>query len=265
MAENVTPVLTGIFDTHAHYDDPVFAKDLSGVLRNQQAQGVSHIIASGSSVPTSENAVRIAQQYDFVYASAGVYPLESYDLPADWLARIEALCAQPKVVAVGEIGLDYFEASADRQAQQRAFRSQLALAARLTLPVVIHDRDADADMLRIVRETRPKGEIHRFYSSPEYGRAFLAEGLSLAIGPALTYPDADHLRQTVREMPMERMLLETDAPFLLPAHLAQTGAPALSDMIVFVAQAVAEIRGDVSPQQVLDITRENAKRLFAIL
>lgn len=255
-------MLTGIFDTHTHYDETCFAGKLDGVLQKQRENGVSLIINCGSNLPSSERSVNLAKKYSQIYAAVGVYPLETSNLPEQWLSVIEKLCSEEKVVAVGEIGLDYFNPDSDKAAQKKAFRAQLELADRLGLPVEIHDRDADEDMLEIVKEYRPKGVIHRFFSKADYGREFLKLGLYLGVGCAITYPDAGHLVEIVKEMPLDRLLLETDCPFLAPAHMSEEIAT--SDMIAFAAEKIAEVRGDVTAQQVIDIARENGKMLFSI-
>lgn len=254
-------MLHGIFDTHAHYDDPCFAGRLDAVLAAQRAAGVETILNIGSDLPSSAASAALAAAQPMMVAAVGVFPLSCAGLPANWLTELEALAARPKVVAIGEIGLDYHKKDADRDTQKAVFSAQLALAARLGLPVEIHDREADPDMLALLRTARPAGEIHRFFGTPDYGRAYLALGLSLAIGPEITYPTGAHILETVRTMPMERMLLETDAPFLPVADRA--GEKADSAMLIPVAQQIAALRG-ISAQQVVDCTRDNARRLFGL-
>ena len=171
-------------------------------------------------------------------------------------------------VAVGEIGLDYHledgagPTYAQRETQKNVFRAQLELARRKGMPVVIHDRDADEDVIRLLAELPCPGMIHRFFSRAEYGFQLLEMGLSLGIGPAVTYSNAGELVQVVRQMPLERLLLETDAPFLPSARFE--GKRATSDMIADVCEVVAQIRGDVTPQEVALAARENARRMFGI-
>ncbi len=252
----------GIFDTHAHYDEQCFTKNLPDILDNQLKNGVSHIINCGSSVPSSIRSVNLAKKYDFVYAAVGVFPLEVDNLEPNWLDEITCLCKEKKVVAVGEIGLDYFNKDNDRVTQQKVFRLQLELAQRLNLPVQIHDRDADADTIKLVEEFKPKGLVHRFFSPVEAAKRFIELGLYLGIGCAVTYSYGELLIPTLKEMPLEMLVLETDCPFLPPSHLE--GKDATSDMLVFAAERIAQIRGDVTAQQIVDITRENACRLYKI-
>lgn len=255
-------MICNMFDSHTHYDDPVFDGKRDALFAQQKANGVCGIINAGSSLPTSKNTVALAQQYDFIYAAVGVFPLETENLPEGWLDVIAGLAKEPKVVSIGEIGLDYFLPTNDREKQKAAFIAQMELAKDLGLPIQIHDRDADDDVLALVKKYRPVGEIHRIYSHPDYGRAFTELGLYLAIGPQITYPDADILVQTVKEMPLDKLLLETDCPYLLPSHLSNQ--PATSDMISFVCEKIAQVRGDVTAQQVADIALENTQRLYGL-
>ena len=236
-------------DVHTHYDETVFDADRTAVLNAMRDSGVQLIVNSGSSVPSSRRSVELARSFDFMRASVGVFPLEAYTVPEGWLEQIEALARDPKVVAIGEIGLDYFLPDADREAQKRVFEPQLELAARLGLPVVIHDRDADEDMLDMLRRHPVPGMIHRFFSQAQYGFAFLDMGLSLG-----------HLVEVVRAMPLDRLLLETDCPFL--PTCSHEGQRATSDMLAEVAETIARVRGDVSAAEVASIALANAKRLF---
>ena len=183
-------------------------------------------------------------------------------MEADWLEQIAALADDERAVAIGEIGLDYFQPDADRAAQERVFIPQLELAQTMQLPVVIHDRDADEDMIRTLRNHPASGMIHRFFSKARYGFAFLEMGLSLGIGPAITYPNAGDLIEVVRQMPLDRLLLETDCPFLPPQ--SKEGARATSDMLDEVVETIAQVRGDISPEQVAQTALTNARRMFKI-
>lgn len=255
-------MLERIFDTHAHMDDPCYADRIDEVMQNQKDAGVAGIIASGSELPSSLRSCKLADKYDFIYATVGIYPNETANLPEDYIAQLREMALNnKKVVGIGEIGMDYgFEGHPDPAVQELCFREQLALAEELNLPVAIHDRDADEDTLRIIKDYKVRGEIHRIFSPVEYANAFMEYGLYVAVGPQITYPDSDCLVEMVKTMPLDKLLLETDAPFLPPAHLA--GEKAYPDMISFVAEKIAEIRGDVTAQEVLDIAYKNAKTLY---
>lgn len=255
-------MIINIFDSHTHYDDPCFDGKHEALFADQKAKGVCGIINAGSSLKTSRSTVELAQKHDMVYAAVGVFPLETENLPEGWLNEIAELAKQPKVISIGEIGLDYFLPTNDREKQKAAFIAQMELAKDMNLPIQIHDRDADDDVLELVKKYRPVGEIHRIFSHPDYARAFTELGLYLAIGPQITYPDSEILIKTVQEMPLDKLLLETDCPYLAPHHLA--GQQATSDMISFVCEKIAEIRGDVTAQQVADIALENTQRLYRL-
>jgi len=251
-----------ILESHAHYDEKCYAPNLVQVLEEQRQKGVCCIINSGSDVGSSHRSVELARRFDMVYAAVGVFPLAVENLPADWLEEIRTLSMKEKVVAIGEIGLDYHAGTGLREQQIAVFEAQLELAKERNLPIQIHDRDADADTIALVKKHRPRGMVHRFASSPQVGRAFLELGMHLGIGPNITYPEFAHVLETVRAMPLERLVLETDSPFLPPARLA--GQISTSDMIGEVAETIAKVRGDCTPQEVLDLACENARRLFAI-
>lgn len=256
-------MLKGIFDTHAHMDDPRFSENLDEILKKEKEAGVVGIITSGSELPSSLRSCALADKYDFIYASVGIYPNETANVPENYLSSLKEMCKNKKVVAIGEIGMDYgFENHPDPATQEKYFREQLELACELNLPVAIHDRDADEDVLRILKDYKIKGEIHRVFSPLEYSEKFLEYGLYMGIGPQITYPNSEKLVELVKIMPLDKMILETDAPFLPPAHLA--GADALPSMISFVAEKISQIRKDVSPQEVLDIALINTKKLYSI-
>lgn len=257
--------MTGIFDTHAHYDEACFAPRLGEVLDTQKKNGVSLILNCSSTVPSSERSVQLAQKYEMIYAAVGVLlgfdPLAAQRLPRDWMARLEELASRPKVVCIGEIGLDYFDGKTPKQLQWHCLEQQLELAARRNLPVELHSRMANEDMIAILKEHRPKGVLHRFAGGGDFAEQLMELGLSLGIGCEITYPGAQALCDVVAGMPQEFLLLETDSPFLPPARLA--GTVSTSDQLEEVARQIAALRG-VSAQQIADLTRENGKKMFAI-
>ncbi len=250
-----------ITDVHAHYDEVAFDNDRKEILSNLNRSGVSFIINSGSDIPSSERSLKLAHDFDFVYASVGVFPLSAYNLPSNWLQTIKSLASDPKVVAIGEIGLDYHEPDADRNAQKKVFRDQLDLAIDLNMPVVIHDRDADEDVLEELSKRKVKGMIHRFFSKAEYGKAFLDMEIYLGIGPAITYSNASELIKTVEMMDLSKLLLETDAPFL-PSKKRE-GMRADSSDIIDVVSTISSVKG-ISEEIVIDNAYQNAISLFGI-
>lgn len=252
-----------IFDTHAHYDDERFEGLIDEVFRCQVDSGVEYIINNASDEDTARASLALAEKYSFVYAAVGVHPQAAGDLTEGWLERIEAMAAHPKAVAIGEIGLDYYYPEPDREAQKEVFRTQLALADRLDMPIEVHDRDAHGDIFDILCEYKPKGCLHRYSGSPEMAQEIVRKlGMSLGIGGALTYKNSKKEVETIRIIPIEYLILETDCPYLAPA--GRRGRTCTSDMISVVAEKIAEIKGDITPQEVLDITSANAKKLFRI-
>lgn len=252
----------GIIDTHAHMDDPCFRDHIEEVLASEQQNGVEMIIQSGSEIASSKRSVELACRFDSVVASVGVYPDEVLNAPEDYLEQIRMMACHPRVVAIGEIGMDRgFPGHPPMEPQECVFRAQLDLARELQLPVVIHDWDADEDVLRVLRDyPQITGAIHRIFSELSYARQFLEMGLYMGIGPQITYPNSEKLVDLVREMPLDRLLLETDAPFL-PTHGLE-GQHALPSMIADVADKIAVIRKDITPQEVIDTARANAIRLY---
>ncbi|MDD4083823.1 MAG: TatD family hydrolase [Sphaerochaetaceae bacterium] len=254
--------MKGIFDTHCHYDEFFFEKDRNEVLLTQNKNGIELIINCGSEVPSSIRSCKLAEKYPFIYATVGVFPLEASKVSENWLQEIEELAKKEKVVAIGEIGLDYFLSRAEKEIQKEVFIKQLALAEKLGLPVEIHDRDADEDVLSIIDKFNLKVDIHRIFSEEKYSRAFVERGYYLGIGPQITYPNSEKLINIVREMPMKQMLLETDCPFLPLKEFE--GTRAVSSMLEDVAFKISEIRKDITPQEVIEVTKNNGKRLFGI-
>ena len=252
---------TGIFDTHAHMDDPYFRDHIEEVIKAEAGRGVFAVMQSGSELESSRRSVEMAEKYRMFAASVGIYPNETAHLPADYIAQLREMARSQRVCAIGEIGMDFgFEGHPSREVQERAFRAQLDLAEEMTLPVVIHDRDADEDVIRILRDyPEIRGAVHRVFSPLPYAKVLLEMGLYMGIGPQVTLPDSEKLTALVREMPLDRLLLETDAPFL---PVAGAEMPALPSMIGAVADKIAEIRGDVTGQAVIDIARVNAYRLY---
>ena len=253
--------LQGIIDTHAHYDDEAFRADLAQVLETQKRNGIAAIIENSSDLPSSERSVRLAGEWDFVYAAVGVHPQEAGRLPEGWLDEVARLAAFPKVVAIGEIGLDYYYPEPARELQWPVFEAQLALARDLGLPIQVHDRDAHGDTLAMLKKYRPGGTLHRFSGSPEMGEEVVKLGMVLGIGGALTYKNSKKEKETVRRLPLDSFVLETDCPYLAPAQYR--GKLSTSDMITPVAELIAEIKGE-TPENVVRVTSETARRVFGL-
>ena len=252
-----------ITDTHAHYDDAKFDADRDAVLSAMEAAGVTMILNPGCTVESSRAAAQLAARWSFVYAAAGIHPEECAGAGAAELAAVRELCAAEKVVAVGEIGLDYhWEDNPPREAQQRIFRAQLALAAELDKPVIVHDRDAHGDCLAIVADYPGlRGVFHCFSGSPEMARELLRRGWYLGFDGPVTYKNAKKAFAVLELTPLDRILLETDSPYLPPAP--HRGERNDSRLLPLIAGAVAAAKG-VSLEELARRAAENGRRLFGI-
>ena len=252
-----------LFDTHAHYDDESFDADRDAVLTALPEQGVGLILNPGCGVESSRKAVRYAAAYPHVYAAVGIHPENCGGCTAGDLDAIRALAQLPKTVAIGEIGLDYYWAeNPPRDFQQQVLRQQLALARELALPVIIHDREAHADTLAIVREfPGVTGVFHCFSGSPEMARELLKMGWYLGFDGPVTYKNARRTPEVAAVTPLDRMLIETDSPYMTP--VPYRGRRNDSGYVHLVAEKLAEWKG-VAPEEMARVTTENGKRLFRI-
>lgn len=251
-----------IFDSHAHYDDAAFDGDREALLDALPERGVTGVINAGASLRGCRDSVRIAERYGYVYAAVGIHPEHAADFNEECRREVEALLQHRKTVAVGEIGLDYhYEDAPPKVVQQRVFAEQLALANRLGLPVVVHDRDAHGDTMSLLREYRPRGVLHCFSGSPEMAQELLSLGMYLGLGGAVTFRNAKKVKAVADMVPLDRLLLETDAPYMAPVPLR--GNRCDSSMIRYAAEEIASRRG-LSAEALLAHCEENARRLFRI-
>ena len=252
-----------LFDTHAHYDDERFDEDRETLLRAMPEKGVGLIVNPGCDLPSSRMAVDMAQKYDFLYAAVGIHPENCGDFAPAMTDGLRALIKAPKVVAIGEIGLDYYWAeNPPKELQQEVLRRQLALAQELHLPVIIHDRDAHADTLSIVREfPQVTGVFHCFAGSVEMAQALIKMGWMLSFNGAATFKNAKKAPEVIAAVPLEKLMIETDAPYLTP--VPHRGERNDSSYVRFVAEKIAEIKG-ISAEEVEKATWENGKAFFGI-
>jgi len=254
-----------IFETHAHYDDDKFTEDRDELIMAVHESGVHPIINVGASIHSTQTTLELAKRYPFIYAAVGVHPSDVADLNEDTFAWLKEQTAYEKTVAVGEIGLDYYwDKEADVQEKQRYwFGRQLQLAREAGLPVIIHSRDAAADTLQVMRDNHAEtipGVIHCYSYSPELAQEFVRMGYYIGVGGVVTFKNAKKLVETVQTTPMERILLETDSPYMAPEP--HRGTRNDSRNIPYVIAKIAELKG-ITPQEVERITEENAYRLFA--
>ena len=254
-----------IFDTHSHYDDEAFDEDREEVLKALKEGGIGRIVDVGAGIPSSKRALDLALSHDFVYCALGVHPDEIADLNDETCAWLEKQCIeQPKCVAVGEIGLDYHWDVHSHDEQKKWFEWQLELARRVNKPVIIHSRDAagdTADVMKACRAGEIGGVVHCYSYSVEMAREFLKMDFYFGIGGVLTYKNARKLVETVEYVPLEKIVLETDCPYLSP--VPHRGERNTSLNIPFVITRMAEIKG-VSEDEIRRITWENACRMYGL-
>ena len=250
-----------IFDTHAHYDDEKFNGDRAEVLSFVKANGVSRIIDCGCDLKSSLAAVNLSEEYDFIYAAVGVHAHEADEAAEKDFAEIEKLYAHKKVVAVGEIGLDYHYDFSPRERQLEVFERQLILANKLDLPVIIHDREAHEDTLRLLKKHRPKGVVHCFSGSVESAKEVLSLGMYIGLGGAVTFKNAKKPVEVAKFVPDDYLLLETDCPYMAP--VPYRGKRCDSSMIASTAELIASVR-NTDTQTLIDRCHENADRLFGL-
>ena len=253
-------MLHNIFDAHAHYDDKWFDEDRSALLSSMPENGVSYIVNAAVDIATAKTAIGYAERYPHMYACAGIHPENLEGLADDYLEQLTKLLEHPRVVALGEIGLDYHW-DIPRDIQNRVFEEQLRLARELDVPVVIHDREAHGDVMELVRRYKPKGLMHCYSGSTEMLKEVMRLGMSISLGGTVTFKNARVPVEVAEAVPLDRLLLETDAPYLSP--VPNRGKRNDSRNIAYTAQRIAELRG-MDAQELIDITTENAKRLYGI-
>nr|WP_314464016.1 TatD family hydrolase [uncultured Clostridium sp.] len=254
-----------IFDTHAHYDDEAFDKDREELLGNLQSYGIEAVTNVGASIKTSKSTLELTEKYPYVYGAIGVHPNETAELDEDRLNWLKENSKGEKIVAIGEIGLDYYWEEPDHDTQKTWFIKQLNLAREVKLPVIIHSRDAAKDTLDIMKAEKAGdmgGVIHCFSYAKEMAREYLNMGYYLGIGGVLTFKNARKLREVVEYMPLEQLVLETDCPYLAP--VPNRGKRNTSLNLPFVVREISTIKG-ISEEAVIEITNRNAKRLYKLV
>ncbi|MGI5962701.1 MAG: TatD family hydrolase [Lawsonibacter sp.] len=252
-----------VFDTHAHYDSGAFNADRMEVLSSMPEQGVALIVNPGCDVESSKTAVALSEQFPFVYAAVGVHPSDCGEWSDSWLEDLRTLAACPKVRAIGEIGLDYYwKENPPKELQQHVFRRQMELAQALDLPVIIHDREAHQDCLTIVKEyPAVRGVYHCYSGSLEDAKTLVKMGWMLSFTGVVTYKNARKALEVIQWLPMERIMIETDSPYLTPEPFR--GKRNDSGKVHLVAETIARVKG-MQPEEVARITLENGMRFFRI-
>lgn len=247
-----------IIDTHAHYDDEQFDGELDSLFDEMKQNGVHKIITCATNFSSAEKVLELCEKYECLYAAVGIYQHNTHTCAFDE-QKLKELASNKKVVAIGEIGLDYYYDDSPKSVQLESVEKQIILANELSLPITFHDREAHADSLELLKKYKPKGVVHCFSGSLEMAKEIVKLGMYLGIGGALTFKNARVLPGVVKEIPLENLVLETDAPYMAP--VPKRGKVNRSDYIKFIAEKVAEIK-EISVDKVYDVTNKNAERIF---
>lgn len=251
-----------IFDTHAHYDDNAFDKDRDNILEFLPQKNIGHVINCAVNIPSSIESIKLSKKYPYIKASIGLHPQELSTFPTDYLVQIANLASNPNVVAIGEIGLDYhYDDCASRTMQIRIFEEQIELANKLNLPIIVHDRDAHADTLDLLAKHKPKGIVHCFSGSVEMAQEIIRIGMYIGIGGAVTFKNAKKPALVAQNIPLSKIVLETDAPYMTPVPYRGTRCD--STHIMYTAAKIAELRSE-SVSNILNKTYENACNIFGL-
>lgn len=258
-----------IFDTHAHYDDSQFAEDQAKIIERFPVCGVGNAVNVAATVESMDECVRLTRVYAPLYGAVGVHPSECGEMRPEDVEHLKELLTEEKIVAVGEIGLDYHYDGPSRELQQHWFREQLRAAREMDYPVIIHSRDAAEDTLRILREFYPEketggkihGVIHCYSYSPEMAEIFVAMGFMIGIGGVLTFKNAKKLKETAQRIPLSRIVLETDCPYMAPEpHRGERNS---SLFLPHVVKVLAQLR-EISEEEAVKATEQNARMLYRL-
>lgn len=250
---------TNIFDTHAHYDDEAFDDDRESLILSLKDRGVVGIVSCGCDIASTVANQNLSHSFDDFYFAAGFHPENLEDFSVEDLEKLEPFFADEKCVAVGEIGLDYHWMNSTKEKQREVFVAQIELAKAKGLPVIVHDREAHGDTLDILKATKPSGVLHCFSGSVEMAREVIKLGMFLGFNGVATFKNARKIPEVIKEIPLDRIVLETDCPYLAPEP--HRGKRNDSSFIPFIAQRIGEILG-ISAQEVLDVTNKNARALY---
>lgn len=254
--------VTMIFESHAHYDDEAFDEDREQLLKSFPEKGIEYVINVGANIETSKNTIELTEKYPFIYGAIGVHPNDVEELNEEKLNWLKARSNLEKVVAIGEIGLDYYYKEPEKEIQKKWFERQVELAREVKLPVIIHSRDAakdTADMLKALKAREIGGVIHCYSYTKEMVKEFLNMGFYIGIGGVVTFNNGRKLKEAVEYIPLDNLLLETDSPYLAP--VPNRGKRNSSLLIPYIAREIAAIKG-ISYEEVVEITNKNGRKLF---
>ncbi len=257
----MSQTFSGIFDSHAHYDNGRFDSDRHELINSLPTLGVSHVMNAASDLQSTKTGIALAEQYDFFYCAAGIHPHEAAEAPGDYIRQLREFATHPKVLAIGEIGLDYHYDFSPRDVQIQVFEAQLKLASELELPVIIHDREAHEHTMELLRRYRPRGVVHCFSGSAEMAKEVCALGMYVGFTGTVTFKNARKPLEAAAAVDRDKLLIETDCPYMAPEPLR--GRRCDSSMLPNTAAAIANVRGE-STQEIIAYTAQNAKALFGI-
>jgi TatD DNase family protein len=253
-----------LIDTHAHLNTEAFDEDREEVIQRALDVGVSRIVNIGFNRETIPSSMALAEKYDFIYSAVGWHPQDAKDMRPEDLEWIERLCAHEKVVAIGEIGLDYYWDTSPKEVQHQVFREQIRLARKLKLPIIIHNRDAHQDIVQILKEEQASevgGIMHCYSGSWETAKLCLDMNFHISFGGPVTFKNAKQPKEVLAKVPLDRLLIETDSPYLTPHPFR--GKRNESSYVKYVAEAAAELK-ELSYEQISEITSDNAKKLLRL-
>lgn len=251
-----------LFDSHAHLDDDKFNLDRDEIIAALGKSGISYFVNIGADLKSSESSVELANKYDFVYAAVGVHPYDAETVDDTLIEKLKNMAENKKVVAIGESGLDYSYDEADKETQKQAFVRHIHLANELDLPIIVHNRDSHKDMMDILMEHKPKNAIIHCYSgSGEMAKQLVKMGYYISFSGTVTFKNAKNLQEAAKIVPLDRLLIETDSPYLSPEP--ERGTRNNPAKVRFTAQKLAELKG-VTFEELARITTENAKRVYKI-
>ncbi len=254
--------MNNIFDTHAHYADSAFDGDRDELLKSLPEKGIKYIMLASTDIDSSFRNTELAEKYDYIYTAVGIHPEDIAGTPADYISVLDKIIkSNPKVKAIGEIGLDYHYEGYDREKQIQIFREQLEFAESIGYPVIVHSRDATEDTMKLLREYKPRGVMHCFSGSAETAKEIINLGMYISFTGVLTYKNARKALESLAVIPNDRFMLETDCPYMSPVPMR--GKRCDSSMIPYTAEKAGEIKG-MTTQEILDITCRNGMKLFSI-
>ncbi|HEX2926481.1 MAG TPA: TatD family hydrolase [Ruminiclostridium sp.] len=254
-----------IFDTHAHYDDEKFDEDRDSLLKELHENSIAYILNASADLGSLDASMELSGKYDFIYAALGVHPHYAEEMNEEVIEKIRRLSQNSKVVAIGEIGLDYYYDNSPRDIQKYWFERQIELAKELDLPIIIHDRDAHEDTVNIIKKTNAKlvgGIFHCFSGSREMAMDMLKHNLYIAVGGPVTFKNSKKIKEVVEAVPLDKLVVETDCPYLTPEP--HRGKRNNSGYLVHTIEKIAEIKG-ISPAEVSEATLNNAKKVFKLI